>query len=226
MKDQHKFSPTTCYILLAILFLIAFAERVFFDLGPNFELVTTALILSSFYFGKKESFLLVFFIMLFSDFIIGNTNIFIFTWSGFLIPALFSTNLINRISYSINNLSLKTRNLLLSKSFPKNKSQSQITSKIFTFLSLTLSGLISNLFFFFWTNFGVWLLDSWNMYPNSFQGLIMAYINALPFLKYQTLSTLLLLPNGFLLTETFIFFYKNISPIQTRNFQPTPDKAR
>lgn len=191
MKEQHKFSYTTSYILLATLFLIAFAERVFFDFGPNFELVTTALVLSSFYIGRKGSFWVVFLVMFLSDLIIGNTNIFLFTWSGFLIPALLSRNLIKKLtSFLSQNTKYKIQN----------------TSKFRNLLPLTSAGLIANLFFFIWTNFGVWLLSG--MYPKTALGLLMSYINALPFLKYQFISTLIFIPTVYILTELAIYLQK------------------
>lgn len=147
-----------------LIFLLAFLERTVFDLGPNFELITLAMVLSSFYLTSNSSLLFTFFLILTSDLIIGNSNIFIFTWSGFLIPVLF--------------LGL----------FKKLK-----INKIF---SGTLAGISSNLFFFVWTNFGVWLLDSWGMYPKTAYGLASSYINGLPFLKYQLISTLLFIPLG------------------------------
>src|SRR3990167_2023010 len=163
---------------LFILFFLAFGERVLFDFGPNIELVTTALILSSFYVGRKKSFWLIFAIMLFSDLIIGNTNIFIFTWTGFLLPAFV-------IRYF---------------SIPKSSSRTKATTG-------TIAGILSNGFFFIWTNFGVWLLSS--MYPKTAPGLLMSYINALPFLRYQLTSTLIFVPLGFILTETTISLIKN-----------------
>jgi len=163
----------TKYLFLVVLFLVAFLERTVFDLGPNVELVTAVMILASFYLGKKEAFWLTFVILVITDSIIGNSNIFLFTWSGFLIPALFSTRLIKI-------LTLKLR------------------LKLFPLASV---GLSSNIFFFFWTNFGVWLLDSWGMYTKDLQGLVHCYINALPFLRYQVISTLIFVPVGFALTE-------------------------
>src|SRR4030042_3353676 len=127
-------------IIIIIFFTLAFLERIVYDLGPNVELVTTVMILVSFYYGKKESFWMVFFIMFFSDLIIGNTNIFIFTWTGFLIPALFSENLINKFT-----------NLKSSITYH----QSLITKKMSISSSLALTGLYSNIFFYLWTNFGV-----------------------------------------------------------------------
>lgn len=148
-----------------LIFFLAFLERTVFDLGPNFELVTLAMVLSAFYLNRSNAFVLTFFLMLISDLLIGNSNIFIFTWSGFLLP------------------------ILIISIFKKLK-----MNNIF---SGTLAGISSNLFFFVWTNFGVWALDSWGMYPKTLAGLLNSYINGLPFLKYQLVSTLLFVPLGF-----------------------------
>lgn len=157
-------------LIFLLLLIAAILERTLFDLGPNFEFVTTALIFSAFYLDKKQSLLLVFLIMLISDFFIGNTNIFIFTWTGFLIPALFVSDIFKKFRFN----------------------------KIVMGTSL---GISSNIFFYLWTNFGVWFLDSWGMYPKTTFGLLLSYINGLPFLKYQITSTLLLLPTTFAIFE-------------------------
>lgn len=148
-----------------IIFFLAFLERTFFDLGPNFELVTLAMVMSTFCLDRKLALILTVILMISSDLIIGNSNIFIFTWSGFLIPIFF-------VKYFKN---LKMNNIF----------------------SGTIAGISSNIFFFFWTNFGVWALDSWEMYPKTVLGLASSYINGLPFLKYQLISTLLFVPLGF-----------------------------
>ena len=158
-------------LIFPLLLIVAILERTIFDLGPNFEFITTALILSAFYLGKKQSLLLTFLVLLISDTIIGNTNIFVFTWSGFLIPAFFASNIFKKI---------KLNKILLG----------------------TGLGISSNIFFYLWTNLGVWVLDSWGMYPNTIQGLLQSYINGIPFLKYQLVSTLLLLPATFIIFET------------------------
>jgi hypothetical protein len=66
----------------------------------------------------------------------------------------------------------------------------------------TTAGLSANLFFYLWTNFGVWLLSG--MYPKTTTGLLMSYVNALPFLRYQLISTLIFIPLGFFATEITI----------------------
>ncbi len=162
-------------LLLYSVFILAFVERVWFDLGPNIELITLATILSAFYLNRKNTLLLTFVIVALSDLLIGNSNIFLFTWSGFILPIL----AINIFKNLIAKLNLKVNNIL----------------------SGTLAGISFNLIFFFWTNFGVWALDSWGMYPNTVFGLMQSLINGLPFLKYQLTSTLFFVPIGFIFCE-------------------------
>ena len=185
MKNPIYHMLNTKYLSLILLFLLAFGERVFFDLGPNIELITMAMILTAYYFGKKESFWLTFAVIAFSDVVIGNSNIFLFTWSGFLIPALLSSRLITLFKLISQRLTNLWSGLKL--------------------IPLISVGLFSNLFFYLWTNFGVWLLDSWGMYPDTFQGLLLSYINALPFLRLQIASTLIFLPLVFISIELMVF---------------------
>jgi hypothetical protein len=146
-------------IYIYILFILAFIERTFFDLGPNVELVTLAMLATSIYLSRSQALKLTFILMAATDLVIGNTNIFLFTWTGFLIPIF-------------------------------------AISKLKKYNPLFL-GISSNLFFYIWTNLGVWLLDSWGMYSKDLPGLIHCYINGLPFLKNQLCSTLLFVPLGF-----------------------------
>lgn len=146
---------------LAILFFIlALIERVFFDLGPNVELLTAAIIVSAFYLKDSKTFLYTLLVLIISDSIIKNTPIFIFTWSGLLIPALVGV----------------------------------LTNKKLKLVFLAFAGVSANIFFFLWTNFGVWLLDSWGMYPKTVSGLFLCYFNGLPFLKNQLISSIVFIP--------------------------------
>jgi hypothetical protein len=181
MKRLKYISQYSKYFILILLFLAAFLERTILDLGPNYELLTTVMILSAYYLGRKQSFLLTFLVIALTDRIIGNSKIFLFTWSGFLIPALFVNSLIDRFKPNLK------------------------------FLKLTFSGLTANLFFYFWTNFGVWLLDSWRMYTKDLPGLISCYVNALPFLKNQLNSSLVFIPLGVVLIEFVLHISKNFS---------------
>lgn len=173
----------------------------FLDLGPNIELVTLTLLITSAYFTQKISFVTTLLILFISDLIIGNTNIFIFTWSGFLIPTL-----------------------ILPKIF-KTKKQKGIKQ---IFKGATL-GAGANFFFFLWTNLGVWLLDSWNMYPNTFQGLAYSYTNAIPFWRYQLTSTLAFSFVGFSIFEYSPHLSKLLSLKKSKHYlylSSTPNKLK
>ena len=179
MKTSNN-KPYIKYSLVIVLFAIALLERVVFDLGANIEIVTATIVLTSIYVGRKEAFWLALAIMAVSDRIIGNTSILLFTWSGFLIPALFLNGIIKKLG----------------------------KKGVGKFFTGTGAGLGTNLFFFVWTNFGVWLLDSWGMYPKTLIGLLMSYVNGLPFLRYQLISSLIFIPVGIASIEISKIVYK------------------
>lgn len=164
------------YLLILLLFLLTLGERVLFDFGPNIELVTVSMLLVAFYFGAEKSLWFTLFVMLASDLFLGNTSIFLFTWSGFLIPVVVSGKIFQK---------KRTKNI---------EQSGGMFSRVFLGTGL---GISTTLFFFLWTNFGVWALDSWGMYSNDLSGLMMSYINALPFLKNHLISTLVFVPTGF-----------------------------
>src|SRR3989304_6074918 len=86
---MHKVRLTVSpQIFIYGLFFLAFLLRLT-RLIPNMELVTTSLILSSVYLSRKHTLLLTLVTMAATDLFLGNTNIFLFTWSGFLLPILF-----------------------------------------------------------------------------------------------------------------------------------------
>lgn len=189
MNKQAYIKLNTKYLILLTLFLAAFSERVAYNLGPNIELITMAMILVSHYFGKKESFWLTFLIIATTDRLIGNSNIFLFTWSGFLIPAFLANRVLKKLT--INNRQLTTK-------------------KIFDAFSLTSVGISSNIFFYLWTNFGVWFLG--NMYSKNLAGLLLSYFYAIPFFKNQLTSTIIFVPLGYAVIEITLYFLKKINP--------------
>ena len=160
------------HIYIYILFILAIFERTVLDLGPNVELITLAMLAASIYLSRSKAFKLTFLLMAATDLVIGNTTIFVFTWSGFLLPTI------------------------LIPIFKIRGTKLEI-------IKATGLGVLSNLFFFIWTNFGVWLLDSWSMYSKSIPSLIHCYVNALPFLRLQLASTLLFVPVGFYLLSKY-----------------------
>lgn len=168
------------WLFVLILFVLAFLERTVFNLGPNVELITAAMLTACAFLNRRQAFFLVLAVMAVTDLLLGNSLIFLFTWSGFLLPALILPRLLRRRS----SLTLRATGL----------------------------GLASNIFFFAWTNFGVWLLDSWQMYPDNLGGLMQSYIAGLPFLKHQLASTLLFVPLTFLVLYFIPRFIKIFSP--------------
>jgi len=152
-----------------ILIALAVSERIFFDLGSNIELVTLASLLASCYLGLPYALVVPFSIMLISDTIIGNTAIFIFTWSAYILIGL---------------------GALFLKHFRKSGLKLPLVA--------LPTALASSLFFYLWTNFGVWL-QGW--YLPTLQGLIKCYLMGLPFLKYNLVSNVLIVPAVFIVIE-------------------------
>ena len=147
--------------------LIAFGVlgRTFFDLPPNVELVTLSCFLASVYLGGAFSVLIPLGIMATSDVIIGNNQIFIFTWTAYLVIGL---------------------SALVLRRF-KNQNLNLVSAS-------TLFAVPSSLFFYLWTNFGVWY-QGW--YPPTLAGLIESYVMGLPFLKFNLVGNLIFVPLGF-----------------------------
>jgi hypothetical protein len=179
-------------LFIILLIALSIGERIVFDLGPNIELVTLSMLLASSYLKRKSALKITLTSLVISDLILGNTNIFLFTWSGFLIPAYLASIYLNKPKQS----SIK----LVGKS--------------------TIYGVGTGIFFFLWTNFGVWLLDSWGMYTNDLAGLIQCYINGLPFLRMQILSNLVIVPVGFAVAEVLINLNRLISSKFSLSPQP------
>ncbi len=139
--------------------------RTVFDLPPNVELVTLSCLLASVYLGEAFAVLVPLAIMVFSDMTIGNNQIFIFTWSAYVVIGLSALILRRFKNHDLNLVS-----------------------------TATLFSIPSSLFFYLWTNFGVWY-QGW--YPPTLSGLIESYVMGLPFLKFNLIGNLIFAPLGF-----------------------------
>lgn len=139
-----------------LLVLMAVSERIWFDLGPNVELVMTASVLGTILLGRKWGVGIALLSLIISDLVIGNSGIFVFTWSAFGLIAAGS-------------------------SWLKNKGWQWGG----------VYGLAGALFFYGYTNFGVWLIGG--LYPHTLAGLMRSYWLGLPFLKIHAVSSMLLL---------------------------------
>lgn len=150
-------NPNQLLIALGLIVLVVLTRTVF-HIAPNFEFLTAATIVAAVHLRKSYSVLVPALSIVISDFLIGNSSIFIFTWSGFA------------VAYFIGLVLRKYR----------------VAHHLFGF---QMAAIVSVLFFYFWTNFGVMVLSP--LYPLSFQGYILSLTMALPFLKMQLISAVL-----------------------------------
>lgn len=102
-----------------------------FMLAPNLELITTISVLVAISINFKFAIITALGSMVVSDLIIGNTSIFIFTWSSFVLIAIFA-GLLKKINQK------PTKQVVASFGF----------------------AIASSFIFFVITNFGVWL-EGW-----------------------------------------------------------------
>ncbi len=154
--NKHTIITALSLILLGVL------TRTALHIAPNFEFITAITLIAATKFKQPYSVLIPIASMILSDLIIGNTIIYIFTWSGFL------------FTYLLGWLS------------SKNLNGSKLFSKLVKYEGLALVGVI---FFFLWTNLGVTLTT--NIYPDTLEGYVQCLIMALPFLKVQVVSALI-----------------------------------
>lgn len=181
--QKLRLKNKTIFVSVAIcLIAIALVERLWWDLGPNVELVTLMTFLAAFYLGRRAAVIVPLVTLAISDIVLGNTSISIFTWSAYLMIGL--------------------------GAYVIKKFNTTFSVKI---VSATVGGILAGFWFYLWTNFGVWLLDSWGMYNNDIGGLSASYISGLPFLKNQLIGNLIIIPLGFMLTESLFFLQRLIS---------------
>jgi len=130
---------------------------------PNVETVTVVSLLGGALLGGIYTFIVPLATIALTDMYIGNDSILLFTWSAWAVIGLLGW--------------------LLRKS-----------QKDYVFgLKMTIMGVAASLFFFIWTNFGVWLL--WpQMYSHTWLGLWQCYAMGLPFLKMSLLGNLVIIP--------------------------------
>lgn len=159
------------WLLVAILCLTIIITRTIAHLAPNLEFVTAAAITGGALISRSHLKIFPLILgLLISDLIIGNSVIFLFTWSAFFVVPF---------------LGHVYQKLFKDKGLLKR------------LLALEATAVVATLIFFFWTNFGVVVVTQ--MYEKSLGGLLASYINALPFLKIQLTGNLLITPFLFLL---------------------------
>lgn len=134
---------------------------------PNVETVTAATLLAGVLLGGWYSVIVPLCVIAITDMLIGNTNILLYTWSAWVLIGV---------------------GALL---FNRWKRFSKYSGWVFAGGMAGL-GVVSSVFFFVWTNFGVWHLDG--LYPHTLSGLEASYIAGLPFLKYSLVGNMVIVP--------------------------------
>lgn len=152
-----------------LILVLVVAERLWFDLGPNVEFVTVATLLAAVYLDKPYNIIIPLFALFVTDVRLGNTAIFVFTWSGYLM--------------------IGTASLLLRRA---QGGPSLVGAGVG-------AALFSSLFFYLWTNFGVWL--EFRLYPPTLAGLLHSYVMGLPFFRINLVSNLIFVTSAFSVIE-------------------------
>lgn len=119
-----KIASAACLIAVAVGWRILNHE---YNFAPNLELVTTAAVLAAIILGTRAAIAVPLLAIVLSDMIIGNSKIFIFTWSAFAIIGIGA--------------------ILLKKLNEQPKKQ---------ILASAAFAIASSFLFFLVTNFGVW----------------------------------------------------------------------
>jgi hypothetical protein len=136
-----------------------------YGMAPNLEIVTASTLVAAIFLPRRSAVLTPLVIMAASDLIIGNTMIAVFTWSAF--------GLVGLAGLGLRRLAGRPGTLVLAG---------------------TAAGLAGSVFFFLYTNFGVWLLGDGTMYAKTWGGLVQCYVMGLPFYRTMLLGNLVLVP--------------------------------
>ena len=170
--------PTLIKIILAGS-LIAFGiiGRLLLQDWPNIETITATALIAGALLGWRWGAAIALIVIAGSDIFIGNNSIMIFTWSAFALIGVGGWLLRRKASFS-----------------PK-----------FIF-QMTGLGLGAAVFFYLFTNFGVWLL--FPMYPHTWAGLLACYTAAIPFFRFSLASTLIMVP---IATIGFTYLQKTLT---------------
>ncbi|MFH1508678.1 MAG: DUF6580 family putative transport protein [bacterium] len=162
MNKYLKFIFALSLVVLGV--VLRFVRIEYFASFPNVEPITAISMLGGSILGGVYAIFVPLLTIGISDFIIGNSNIFIFTWSAWIIIGL-------------------------SGIFLKRISNNKVGKKT---LALTGASLLVGIFFYLFTNFGVWATTP--MYTKDLSGLLASFMAGLPFLRFNLIGNLLFVP--------------------------------
>jgi hypothetical protein len=153
-------------VVVALLVLAVVWRLVKDDLAapPNLELSTAVTFAAAFLLRNRAAAVAPIVVAMVSDLVLGNTSILVFTWSAWAVIGVASVLL------------------------PRFRGGWRRYATALGF------GVGGSLWFFGWTNFGVWVMGDGSWYPRSAQGLVDCYVAGLPFLRPMLLGNLVLVP--------------------------------
>jgi hypothetical protein len=135
-------------------------------IAPDLEIVTASALTAAVFLGWRAALVVALGAEALGDLFIGNTPILFFTWSAFA--------LIGLAGLGLRGLKSRPGRLMLASAG---------------------AGVAASVFFFAYTNFGVWLIG--NMYPHTWAGLMQSYVMGLPFYRTNLLGNIVLVPMYF-----------------------------
>jgi hypothetical protein len=136
--------------------------------APGLELVTASTLVAAVFLPRRAALVVPLAIMVAGDILIGNTSILLFTWTAFA--------LIGMSGWLLRRPALQGLRLVAAG---------------------TGAGVGAAVFFFLFTNFGVWLLGDGTMYAKNLQGLGESFLMGLPFLRANLIGNLMFVPAYF-----------------------------
>ncbi len=166
--SKDNFTKAKLITAAALIIFGAISRYLLKDI-PNIETITVVSLLAGSLLGGIWTIVVGLAVVAITDIFIGNTIIFAYTWSAWAVMGFFGFVLRKRAKKPVRHA-----------------------------LELTGTGILGVLFFYAWTNFGVWHIG--HLYPHTIDGLIASYVAGIPFLKYQIISTVLFVPTVALVT--------------------------
>ncbi|OGY83699.1 MAG: hypothetical protein A3F54_04930 [Candidatus Kerfeldbacteria bacterium RIFCSPHIGHO2_12_FULL_48_17] len=133
----------------------------------NVETIMVVSLLAGVLLGGMYAVIVPLAVVAVSDVVIGNESILLYTWSAWLLVGLFGWVLRRFTGLA------QARHWLFA-------------------LGMGGSGIVGTVFFYLWTNFGVWQL--YDYYAPTWQGLMASYVAGLPFLLYQLAGNIVIVP--------------------------------
>jgi hypothetical protein len=159
------------WLVAGALIVTAVLWRLFnweYSIAPNLEIVTASALIAATFLSRRAAIVVPLTIMAVSDILIGNSMILLFTWSAFA--------LIGVAGLALRRLSGSPAKLMLAS------------------VGAAIGGSV---FFFLYTNFGVWLLGDGTLYAKTWAGLMQCYTMGIPFYRTMLVGNLVLVPAYF-----------------------------